>query len=246
MVRDSRHGKEYFDTVIAQYENDYAGYKKGLDGGEMRESKVPTLKGWIYSSALRRTISSYSAGYPVEDVKSSFENSLNEFSFLADKVQTVKENKFPLDFYNEVLWSVSLAVLLNLNEETFSSISKDVERYNKPDRLVDILLSFRLADRKINDNSYYESFSPKMSKRYLPLFEIYREENQEKQISSLKEYLKSWYRNQQLCAWYGNDKKHNYFGYWAFEAAAIAKIFNINDTSVEKNKYFPVGFEEYA
>lgn len=63
-------------------------------------------------------------------------------------------------------------------------------------------------------------------------------DNKEKILS---EYLDTWYENHKYFAWYGSDKngKDTYTGYWSFETAALAIIFNVPDKELKKNVYFP-------
>lgn len=50
----------------------------------------------------------------------------------------------------------------------------------------------------------------------------------------VKEFLDGWYKNMKPCYWHGThaDKEgSSYFGYWAFEAALVTVLWNIDDSS---------------
>lgn len=241
MLRDSRCDREYFDVSIKRYIEDTKYYEESVAEDIANEKKSTiTLKGWIYSGHLSIAISYYSAGYPIVEVKEKFLQGLGNLDLLAQYVSNIQDNKLSLDQYNIVLWTVSLAVLLDIEESNFRLIAESIDKMNRPDRLIDLLLSYKLRKREIHEDSFY---SGDMAERYRPLFEIFENNDIKQQISTLKEYLKLWYRRQQSCAWYGNHKRHNYIGYWSFESAAIAKICKISDKIMLKNKYFPEGFE---
>ena len=74
-------------------------------------------------------------------------------------------------------------------------------------------------------------------------------ENDEKRAcEELKEYLqKKWYEIHRECAWYDSHKssKNVYYGYWSFEAGAIAKILNLDDSSLKDVPYYPYDLVHY-
>ncbi len=59
----------------------------------------------------------------------------------------------------------------------------------------------------------------------------------------IKNYLdKVWYQEHGDVYWFGlhkNTRVNNYFGYWSWESAALAKIKNIGDSSLKNQKYYP-------
>ncbi len=75
-------------------------------------------------------------------------------------------------------------------------------------------------------------------------------DNDEKIIAceALKEYLQEkWYEIHRECAWYDSHKssKNVYYGYWSFEAGAIAKILNLDDSSLKDVPYYPYDLVHY-
>ena len=53
---------------------------------------------------------------------------------------------------------------------------------------------------------------------------------------------KIWYKGHDESHWHGtleNDNLSYYFGYWAWEVAAIVKINGIDDTALKNQKYYP-------
>ena len=64
----------------------------------------------------------------------------------------------------------------------------------------------------------------------------------------LKEYLeKYWYVGHKNMGWYDihKAKEKLYYGYWSFEAGAIAKILNLDDSNLKDMPYYPYDLVHY-
>src|SRR5690606_16630693 len=76
--------------------------------------------------------------------------------------------------------------------------------------------------------------------QYAPLLEaIDGPEN--KRAAAVKKFLEGWYKGSRNVYWHGNDKDDDsgYMGYWAFEAALVVILFDIDDASFRDNVYYP-------
>lgn len=62
---------------------------------------------------------------------------------------------------------------------------------------------------------------------------------------SLQEYLSWWYREDCGCYEAHKSSQKIYYGYWSFEAGAVAKILNIDDTGMEHVPYYPYDLVHY-
>ena len=72
--------------------------------------------------------------------------------------------------------------------------------------------------------------------------------NREKAVEKLKEYLeKYWYVGHKNMGWYDihKAKEKLYYGYWSFEAGAIAKILNLDDSNLKDVPYYPYDLVHY-
>ena len=55
-------------------------------------------------------------------------------------------------------------------------------------------------------------------------------------------YLRGWYISHLHSSWYDSHKNEEfklYFGYWCFEAGAIAKRLGIYDSDLQNEQYYP-------
>ena len=69
---------------------------------------------------------------------------------------------------------------------------------------------------------------------------------EENKIELLKKYLTSEWYNGDCGSYEAHKSKHNiYYGYWSFEAGAIAKILNLDDTSLKNVPYYPYDLVHY-
>ena len=69
-----------------------------------------------------------------------------------------------------------------------------------------------------------------------------------KQLKNKKEYLeKYWYVGHKNMGWYDihKAKEKLYYGYWSFEAGAIAKILNLDDSNLKNVPYYPYDLVHY-
>lgn len=65
----------------------------------------------------------------------------------------------------------------------------------------------------------------------------------------VKEFLDGWYKNMKPCYWHGThaDKEgSSYFGYWAFEAALVTVLWNIDDSSYRDHLVYPKDLADWA
>ncbi|WPH21361.1 PoNe immunity protein domain-containing protein [Variovorax paradoxus] len=65
----------------------------------------------------------------------------------------------------------------------------------------------------------------------------------------VKEFLDGWYKNMKDCYWHGThtDKEgSSYFGYWAFEAALVTVLWNIDDSSYREHLVYPKDLADWA
>ena len=56
----------------------------------------------------------------------------------------------------------------------------------------------------------------------------------------LEKYLKEdWYNKEYECYEAHKSSQNIYYGYWSFEAGAIAKILNLDDSNLKDMPYYP-------
>ena len=78
-----------------------------------------------------------------------------------------------------------------------------------------------------------------------------RGETKEEQLEELNAYLKDWYREMVGMSdleyqSHLDPEQNGYCGYWAFEAAAIAYLDDLDDTELRQSPYYPKDMVDWA
>ncbi len=143
--------------------------------------------------------------------------------------------------YVDMLWMMSLSILFEVSKEEFCVISDLVEKYNRNDALLDFFINYKVHGIVGKIEGEYSYGFP-----YDKLADIIADKRN--CTDGLKEYLqKYWYIGHKDMGWYDihKAKEKLYYGYWSFEAGAIAKILNIADDSLKNVKYYPYDLVHY-
>jgi hypothetical protein len=139
--------------------------------------------------------------------------------------------------YVDMVWMLSIAIMLNIEDEKFIKLVKMVEKDNPNDFLVDFLIRHRIPSwQGKSDNLMFK-------RPYLATQEIVTlaQNDKIKGLERLKKYLlKEWYRGHSDAGWH-DSHKHGiiHFGYWCFESGALVKILGLDDTSLKGLPYYP-------
>jgi hypothetical protein len=212
-----------FSELINQLNNRISKFKNAMETGIAKRDRFPSLKRAIFSSYLDITQSQYSYGASKDVVKQAVLNCIPSFE---DSFQYVKG----FGQYDEMIWLVSLAVLCNIDNESFKRITNILKR----DKVNDQLLSFII---KFKDASWQESSAEPLQKH------PYAQAVKLNSVIEIKNYLdKVWYQGHSDAAWHDthlNKAVNCYSGYWAWEVAAISKIKGLEDSGLKNQKYYP-------
>ena len=219
-MRDKIKNKEYFDAYITEDNARVENFQNKLIDGEVAEERIPTIEWKVFDLRLLMLIAKYSRGDEVISLKSEFNELLQMF---------LNVNNEEFFSYSDNLEFLSLAILLNIDN---TSIKKIVEKFFEKDALIDFLANGTISDPK-------HVLYPKGWKK---LFDVILVQNKEEQIKKLMDYInKRWYPINKV---EGNLDNHEsdqnvYFGYWCFEAGAVAKILKIDDPKLKDQQYYP-------
>lgn len=170
-------------------------------------------------------IATYTAGY-------SFERFKEEYLKYVDSLLPIWYSN---SGYDAMLWALSIGILLEVDETTFDKLVDLVRKDDSEDYLIDYLIQSRHPEWTIRINYNFP-------RPYGFTRKIIEEENSEKAVSLLKEYLtKKWYQGCRDEGWYDLHKRNidNYYGYWSFESGALCKLKGLDYKELEGVPYFP-------
>ena len=201
----------------------------------------------------------YTAGNPIEDLIPILEK------FLASEEEITKfwqKNKaelneigyytspmpwFYTEYYLKTLHLIALCYLLqreDLLPRLLEVILANAEDDLEPDTTIEDFLDYHFKNRP--DPDYVQ-----MGKHAILFGEAMRGETKEEQLEELTAYLKDWYHKMVGMSdleyqSHLDPEQNGYCGYWAFEAAAIAYLDDLDDTELRKSPYYPKDMVDWA
>lgn len=230
MVRDRIMDEKYFNEYIQEEEERIKKFKNKLEANEVKDDRIVPVQRKIDTIQFGIWVAKYSAGYSVDELK-------EEFVLLIKNMPLFWDNN---SSYIDMLWMMSIAVMLDVDKGLFSMLSELVEKYNRNDSLLGLFSEYKLNN--INEIRKEKNTIPP----YTILIEAIKDGKMN--VDVLKDYIeKKWYDAHKDMGWYDihKAKEKLYYGYWSFEAGAIAKIFKINDSSLKDVPYYPYDLVHY-
>lgn len=138
------------------------------------------------------------------------------------------------DEYVETLWILSLCYVLEIDPSEMKTLKERIIENKYDDFVISSILNKVFNDVAVNDFFNW--------KRPYQKLQGVLELKENADVLLIKEYLeKNWYTGHSDMGWYDCHKKENcqHSGYWAFETVALVKLFNLDDTLLQKLKYYP-------
>ena len=198
-----------------------------MDGRDIGTCVLPNADLKIYLTASaderanRRAKEMREKGYDVdvEEIKKEFESSLDLFGEAWDD-----------SVYESNIIFASLAYLLNLDDGKLNIIKNKLRKSETYDSLLDFIL--------IGNKSEFDTSKISFPRPYKKLVKSINDEDRD----AFLKYLRGWYKGSVDSAWYGTHElvnKYQYYGYWCFEAGAIAKRLGFIDDDLKNEQYYP-------
>ena len=222
MVRDKRKNAAYFESYI-EYEKSRIAKKQEKLALTTDKGKAARICSNLFLYQMNLLVASFSYG----ESKETLTEFLNEACTTALKTDKLT--------YSDALTLASLAVML----DSYTTIRQVINKYQvifESDKLLHGLSSYIQGGNAEWNGTY--SF-PSV---YNSLDSFFSAESHDKKEDALLSFLTTWYESCKDCAWYDTLDNPNdvYYGYWCFEAAALAKCNNLSDKRLIQNEYFPV------
>ena len=138
--------------------------------------------------------------------------------------------------YIELVRILSLGVLLRIDKKQIELLETKIRQEKLNDYFVNFLLKaidkeWDMTTQKFVFPNLYESVKP-----------IIEAEDAQESLFLLKDYLENkWYQIHSETAWHNShlSKQNTYYGYWAYEAGAVAKILDLDDEALKEQRYYP-------
>lgn len=222
-MRDKIKNLEYFQKIILEDTERINKFQTKLNNDEVKEERILPVKTKVHDLKLGVLIAKYSKGDNLNSIKKDCVNLFEEW-----------EEVWEAGFYIKNLWLICLGILLDIGDEKLKCVKTLLQSSGINDWLYNFLLHYQDENRAELET---ELLFPTV---YGTLKKIVDSSIDRREM--LKEYVKrEWYENHKDCGWYDTHKSSQnlYYGYWSFEAGAIAKILQIPDEDLRIEPHYP-------
>lgn len=199
--------------------------------------------------ALDKLLATYTAGEAIELLVPLLEDVIEKYEVVqrALEIYNELEHISPLaiddwpDQYQEAVQVMGLCILLHRHDLLARFVKLlDQAGYAGDDTLYEDLLTKVLPGRHDIDQWYHDAYTPLVQAIYV--------ETAEAASARLDEFCQGWYASFEHAPWHDTHLQGecgNFVGYWAIEAAAIAFLYNIDDSKID-HMFYPKDLIEYA
>lgn len=230
--------QKYFDDTIAYMEKSAPRFEAKIQDPATKAEHQLKLLYKMFRDAYELLLTKYSAGYPVAGLREEFATVIERRERHQKSLGRLGNDFAAIDDYEQSLWMVSLAILLDADAAMFNRVLACNGNEGK-DKLYERIVSMRVPGRPSGTKVIFP-------KPFQTLYEatVVNESEAPKLVSA---YLKTWYPSmgQLGVYWHDNHKGPQgggFFGYWSLEAAAVVKAFGIDDSEFRDARYYPKDF----
>lgn len=188
----------------------------------------------------------YTAGKQIEELTPLFEKVIEGYERQSEALAIFNKSEKPsvIATQNETLNILALAFLLNRND-LFSRIHPLVngegDGHTGEDEIINKF--FKLSDPKHPTVNEGNLFALGYAKLCDVIDNVLVKDNKEHAIELLDEYLADWYQMNKNELWFNSHlapvEEMRYCGYWAFEAAALVYLLDLDDNSLHRHLFYP-------
>ena len=196
----------------------------------------------------------YTAGKPIQELVPLFEKVIEGYERQAEALAIFRKSVKPSVISGEggfiVLTLISLAVLLNkkiLMPKIEKLINGEEGNYSGKDEIINKFL--KLVNPKhpeVKDGIYSYAYSILCD----VIDNVLVKKDKIHALELLDEYLSDWYKIHKNTLWYNShldlENTYEYSGYWAFEAAALVYLLDLDDRSLHHYLFYPKDIVQWA
>lgn len=232
-----REGIEYNKEFIEENREDIKNLEEDEKNGIQRKpnDNKSIIEGRYllnFNYELEDINAKYSLGEAIHTMEVDFENALIDLGHIGKREVG----------YINLIWMISLGILLETDKKNLVSLAKLVEKENMNDAVIDFLLCASDIGYTKMTNGYYKENPYAKTREIIELAQTDKKEASKR----LKTYMeKEWFKGHYDYEWKNAHKEPGYVGYWSFETAALAKILELDDTSLKDNNHYPYDLAHY-
>jgi hypothetical protein len=241
MIRDKLFGGAYFDQWIEFVQTTGINPRKSsiasLPRPEGRIGRATDL--WVDSVQL--VIMRYSRGDSIPNMADSVMQMIELLNLKHTALASAQLEKDVRNLYErldlgtlyEYLTLLSFIVSLRASAQIIHQTFELIDHVGE-DALLDYIA------RGFGDKTRSLAPHSKFPKIYDPLLEVIAAPV-EQRPTKLHKYVEGWYKKMKPIYWHDNHKgaEGAYFGYWCFEAALVAMLWQIDDAAITEHPNYP-------
>ena len=224
-------------------------YTERVGNPELRE-EARGKSAWMAATySLDLVILRYTAGRPIESLSRELPSVIEAFDRYIpfnnpppSEARTLTITQ--IEAYVYVMWLLSLCKLLghaDLVPKVLSWLNIGREFSRGRDTLFEQVVG-KLTGAMEDPGRYILHLAP-----YAPLGKAVIAEHADDRPALVKEFLDGWYKGLKECYWHGTHTDQiGYFGYWAFEAALVTVLWDIDDSSYRDHLVYPKDLVDWA
>lgn len=234
MLRDKTKNIDYFDRFIQLKKQEYSEYsRKNKQVSEYSKASI------LSDTCYELFSASYSRGDQLSKVKKWF------ISYVKYEVEmhrcTLETDVKPWQTYSknflERATDLGLCILIDLPDELEARFVKQIDALEGDDPIWNKMVEY------IGYAPAAEAEELVLQNLYVDLWACFTEDT-DKRAENLESFVKKWYRqcarHQDARTGLHNIKEADYYhGYWCFEAAAVAKMLDIDDSALKDHPHYP-------
>ena len=220
-MRDTRKPESYFTAYIA-YEQSCVQKRneKLLQCND--PAKEQRICENLFYNQMNLLVASFSKGAEKAELTALFESCC----LTAQKISALT--------YENALRLVSFAIMLGCTDK-FCAVAERFSEIFGQDRLLKGFCSFAVSGKAMWSGEYC------FPEIYGSMEDVLQAKEKTEKEKAVQNYLNGWYERNKESAWYEtlNSANDVYYGYWSFESAAMAVIYELDQEILARNVYFP-------
>lgn len=239
-MRDKIKDKEYFEKKynfhLYRYKKEFKEIKEEfeeLKDNHPYEKIEKALGGYYYGiflSGFDAFYAGYSLGKDIEEIKPIGEGLLYGL---------YKNFKYDIVCFEDIRATLIFIIILNIKTEYVEKFIKLIRKNELEDRYIDHLINYIDEKEEIKSE---EILFKKREKTVMEVIDLVKDGKKEEATKLLKKYVtKQWLNMQddQTVIKKNSHLKDYYVGYWCIEAAALVKIYDLDDEILKECDYYP-------
>jgi hypothetical protein len=234
---------ENYYQVLAKHFGDSAAYwaANTPEADSPQEAKSLAAAS-IADDSFMLWILRYTAGEPIEQLRSELTSVVEAYERYQKALEAYEQvpEIAPLGLgeigqYERCMQLIGLCYLLHRRDLLPRIIALEDPAYAGADAFYEDFLSYEMSDRfDTNDMLHIELYDRLVHAMYA--------ETDEESVEDIQKYVLAWYPAFKYVPWHDGHLRINgtdgdYFGYWAFEAGAVAYLLDLDDSSITHMVY---------